>query len=126
MYDGAPAHYTLNVRRILYVAFEQNWIGRGGSVPWPARSPDLNPIDFQVWGHFKYLVYSVPVHDVDTLRHQIIESCEVIRNQPGIFERVPFVNHYKNVYSNALNQMEAALSTCCNYFSSCLSLCLFS
>ena len=27
-------------------AFPGRWIGRGGPVPWPARSPDLNPLHY--------------------------------------------------------------------------------
>jgi hypothetical protein len=26
------------------------WIGRGGPRHWPARPPDLNPLDFFLWG----------------------------------------------------------------------------
>ena len=35
-------------------------IGQGGPVPWPARSPDLNPLDFWLWGHLKAMVYAAP------------------------------------------------------------------
>lgn len=88
MHDGAPAHYTLRVRELLNNIYGQNWIGRGGAIPWPARSPDLNPIDFYVWGHLKSMVYSMPINDVETLRLRILQSCNTIRNNPGIFERV--------------------------------------
>ncbi|GBL73687.1 hypothetical protein AVEN_230681-1 [Araneus ventricosus] len=33
------------------------WIGRGGPVLWPPRSPDLTSLDFFLWGHLKELVY---------------------------------------------------------------------
>jgi len=26
------------------------WIGRGGTIAWPPRSPDLTPLGFSVWG----------------------------------------------------------------------------
>ena len=26
------------------------WIGRGGKIAWPPRSPDVTPLDFSVWG----------------------------------------------------------------------------
>ncbi|XP_067203031.1 uncharacterized protein [Linepithema humile] len=32
------------------------WIGRGGPIVWPARSPDLNVLDYFVWGYIKALV----------------------------------------------------------------------
>ncbi|GFV60469.1 uncharacterized protein TNCV_3471041 [Trichonephila clavipes] len=41
-HDGAPAHFSGDVRNYLDVTFGQQWIGRGGPVRWPARSPDLS------------------------------------------------------------------------------------
>jgi hypothetical protein len=88
MHDGAPAHFELNVRAELDRKFQENWIGRGGPVPWPARSPDLNPLDYYLWGHLKSLVYSVPIENVDQLRERVFNCCQEIRELPGIFERV--------------------------------------
>lgn len=88
MHDGAPAHFALNVRHFLNDNYQNRWIGRGGPQPWPPRSPDLNPLDFFLWGHLKSLVYTTPVENVDNLRNRIIEACDTIRNTPGIFERV--------------------------------------
>lgn len=31
-------------------------MGRGGPIIWPARSPDLNVLDYFVWGYIKDLV----------------------------------------------------------------------
>lgn len=44
--DGAPAHYAREVRNYLDVTFPNKWIGRGGPVAWPPRSPDLSCLDF--------------------------------------------------------------------------------
>lgn len=44
--DGAPPHYTVQVRQFLNERFPGRWIGRRGAIEWPARSPDLNPLDF--------------------------------------------------------------------------------
>ncbi|KZC09613.1 hypothetical protein WN55_01050, partial [Dufourea novaeangliae] len=33
------------------------WIERGGSIPLPAPSPDLTPLDFFLWGILKDKVY---------------------------------------------------------------------
>lgn len=52
-HDGAPPHYTRRVREILDERFPDKWIGRGGPITWPARSPDLNVLDYFVWGHIK-------------------------------------------------------------------------
>lgn len=45
-HDGAPAHFTWNVRRHLDAEYDPRWIGRGGPVQWPPRSADLTPLDF--------------------------------------------------------------------------------
>ena len=49
-HDGAPAHFALDVREYLDNVFPNRWIGRGGPVQWPPRSPDLTPMDFFIWG----------------------------------------------------------------------------
>ena len=88
MHDGAPPHFSVDVRRLLNNRFRDRWIGRGGPIPWPPRSPDLNPLDFYLWGHLKALVYRTPIQDVQSLRARIMAGCETIRNTPGIFQRI--------------------------------------
>ncbi|EZA48673.1 hypothetical protein X777_13179, partial [Ooceraea biroi] len=44
---------------ILNESFPDRWIGRGGRISWPARSPDLMPLDFFLWGHLKNEVATV-------------------------------------------------------------------
>lgn len=90
--DGAPPHYSLQVRQCLSRRFPGRWIGRGADAPisWPARSPDLNPIDFCFWGVMKDKVYSVPIESVEHLRQRIQQSAEEFRNIPGVFQNVRF------------------------------------
>lgn len=59
-HDGAPAHFSSPVREWLDTEYPGRWIGRGGPVEWPPRSPDLTPLDFFLWGHLKELVYRTP------------------------------------------------------------------
>ena len=59
--DVLPAwlpHFSQVVRQYLNHKFPNRWIGRGGIKNWPPRSPDLNPLDYHVWGHMK--VWCVP------------------------------------------------------------------
>jgi hypothetical protein len=44
--DGAPPHYAVIVRRYLEEVFPNWWIRRRDQIEWPARSPDLTPLDF--------------------------------------------------------------------------------
>jgi hypothetical protein len=67
MHDGAPPHFDRLVRQHLTNVFGDRWIGRGGPVLWPPRSPDLNPLDFFLWGHLKNNVYSTPVNSREEL-----------------------------------------------------------
>jgi len=52
--DGAPPHWARVVRDFVNVVFGERWIGRGGSVEMPPRSPDLTPLDFFVWGFLRH------------------------------------------------------------------------
>lgn len=55
-HDGAPAHFSRRVREFLNAHYPDRWMGRGGPIIWPARSPDLNVLDYFVWGHIKNLI----------------------------------------------------------------------
>lgn len=88
MHDGAPAHFSILAREHLNAVYQNHWIGRGGPQFWPPRSPDLNSLDYYLWGHLKTLVYNTPVPTLEELRNRITEGCDTIRNTPGIFERV--------------------------------------
>ncbi|CAF3327057.1 unnamed protein product [Rotaria socialis] len=48
--DGASPHFSIDVRRCLNDHFPGRWIGRGGSIRWAPRSPDLTPLAFFLWG----------------------------------------------------------------------------
>jgi hypothetical protein len=63
--DGAPPHYHRDVTSFLNKTFPQRWVGRGGHIAWPPRSPDLTPLDFRIWGFVKDKVYVPPMpHNV--------------------------------------------------------------
>jgi len=63
-HDGAPPHYTRHVREYLKESFRTRWLGRGGHIAWPPRSPDLTPFDYYLWGHVKTLVYETKVEKI--------------------------------------------------------------
>lgn len=58
--DGAPAHNANIVSQFLNAVFEDRWIANNGPFLWPARSPDLTPLDFFFWGCIKERVFSIP------------------------------------------------------------------
>lgn len=72
--DGAPAHCTAAVGHQLEQMFEDRWIRRLGPWLWPARSPDLTPLDFYLWGTIKSKVYRTPVNTKEELRNRVIAA----------------------------------------------------
>ena len=82
-HDGSPPHYTRNVSDYLNESFPNRWLGRGGPVSWPPRSPDITPLDFYLWGHTKTLVYESKVDSRAELRDRIFAAAELIRNHPN-------------------------------------------
>ena len=79
--DGAPAHYALIVRNFLNEMFPQRWLGRCGPYLWAARSPDLTPLDFFVWGFLKDKVYKRKPKTIQQLKDFICEEAEQINLQ---------------------------------------------
>lgn len=88
MHDGAPPHFSLQVREHLNNVFQNKWIGRGGPIPWPPRSPDFNPLDFFLWGHLKNLVYATPVETIEDLRERIVHHSNGIKGNEEMLRRV--------------------------------------
>lgn len=76
--DGAPPHYSNRVRAYLDNKRPDNWIGRGGPVAWPPRSPDLTPCDFFLWGHIKSRIYDTPMTSIEKLKDRIRRECRLI------------------------------------------------
>jgi len=66
--DGAPAHRSrhtigyLNINVPEFIEPEN----------WPPNSPDLNPVDYSIWGALQQLVYREPIENVDHLKRVII------------------------------------------------------
>ena len=74
--DGATSHRTNNVRNRLREVFGDRVIGMGHNIEWPARSPDLTPCDFFLWGWLKQRVFVTPPQDLATLRQRIVAESQ--------------------------------------------------
>lgn len=75
--DGAPAHFALRTRCYLNQHFRRKWIGRCTQndlnlIRWSARSPDLNPLDFFLWGYLTSIIYKVRSNTIDELRARVL------------------------------------------------------
>ncbi|KAJ9579241.1 hypothetical protein L9F63_024657 [Diploptera punctata] len=95
--DGAPPHYAIAVREILDDHLQNRWVGRRGSIEWPARSPDLTACDYWLWGYLKEKVYARKHQDVDMLKLVIEEENRAI----------PL-----NMYHNAMNDFLKRCQLC--------------
>jgi hypothetical protein len=64
--------------------YKRRWIARGGLVAWLLQSPNLNPLDFFLWGCMKLRVYC---SGKPKARHQLVEAIDEatvhIRNELG-------------------------------------------
>lgn len=83
--DGAPPHFRRDVRYWLDENFP-NWIGRAGPIPWPARSPDLTPLDFFLWGYIKHRVYQNQpsnMNDLKNVQSAIVHRIKLCREKNG-------------------------------------------
>jgi len=41
---------------------------------WPLNSPDLNPVDYEVWGVLQQRIYHSRIRDIDHLKQCLIEE----------------------------------------------------
>ncbi|GBN40604.1 hypothetical protein AVEN_239295-1, partial [Araneus ventricosus] len=58
----------------------QQWIGRGGPVLWPARSPNRICLDYFLLGYVKSLVYETPVNSAEDLVVYIAAAAGEVRD----------------------------------------------
>ena len=86
-HDGAPSHYTLHVMQHLNDTFPTRWIGRGSTINWPPRSPDLTPLDFCLWGLMKSEVYRKKVDTRDELLVNILDVIACIKERQDALRR---------------------------------------
>jgi hypothetical protein len=95
MQDGATAHTAIYSIFVLNEVFEDRLINRGFL---PARSPDLNPCDFYLWGNLKDKMYSNNPHTLIELKQSIRETISSIE-----------VSELKLVSNNIFKRREAYL-----------------
>lgn len=83
--DGAAPHYKRSVRDYINQVFPHRWIGRRGEIEWPARSPDLTPLDYFFWGYLKDRVYRTQPANLQELQQRIED--EIAAMTPEMIQR---------------------------------------
>ena len=69
--DGATPHTATETIRMLKETFRNRIISRRTDVEWAPHSPDLNPLDFFLWGHVKNQVFSASPQTLVELKNEI-------------------------------------------------------
>ena len=72
--DGATWHTGEATLDILRPVFEDRIISRRADVVWPARSCDLKPLDYYLWGTVKDKCYADKLETIDALKDNIREA----------------------------------------------------
>lgn len=75
-------------------------MGRGGPIIWPPRSPDLNVLDFFVWGYIKDLVEHRRDGTEAEMREAILAGFNTIRRIWRIARRAILFEGPNSVYEN--------------------------
>ena len=106
MQDGAALHMPRRVMTWLTDHFEGRVISRFTEKTWASHSPDLNPLDFFLWGHFKdqmsgeqfqslndlveLLIRAVtPEQCEDTIQHFLLRMRRCVQRDGGHIESCP-------------------------------------
>ena len=79
---------------------------------WPPNSPDLNPVDYKIWGILQQRVYKTSSKDVNELRHQIAEKWDKLDQRIMIKQLDSGERDFKRVWL----QVEGTLNTRCNVY----------
>lgn len=78
MQDGAPPHTAHATLDYLKVLFQTRLLALGTDHPWSPHSPDLNPLDFWLWGAAKDVVYKDRPVNLNDLKTKITEYIQQI------------------------------------------------
>jgi len=79
-HDRAPPHFSQVVRQYLNHKFPNRWTGCGSTQNWPPWSPDVNPLDYHVWGYIKASVCARKVNTRGKLLQRILSAARSINN----------------------------------------------
>ena len=91
--DGAPAHRARDTVELL-TRETPDFIP---PALWPPNSPDLNPVDYKIWGVMQEKVYKTKVRDVGVLRQRIMQAWDELDQR---------------VIDAAISQWHASLGAC--------------
>jgi len=91
--DNAPYHRAKGTTKLL----QQETPDFIGPNLWPPNSPDLNPVDYKVWGVMQQRVYECRINSDDELKQRLVEVLNSLQ---------------QNVIDAAINEWRKRLRAC--------------
>ena len=91
--DSAPTHRARATIQLL----QQETPDFIGPDLWPPNSPDLNPVDYRIWGVVQQRVYECRMNNVDELKQRLIDV---------------WLGLQQNVIDSAINEWRKRLRAC--------------
>ena len=88
MQDGATAHTALASKQWLNDKFAERVISLKTDFVWAPYSPDLNPLDFFLWGYLKDCVYRDTPHSIEELKNAIILHTRRVNEDVDLCRRI--------------------------------------
>ena len=92
--DGATSHCTTDVLGMLQEKFGDRIISRRASTPWPAQSPDLNPLDYWFWGEVTSVISKERPSSIEELMDVVecfcasLSSEQILKATSSIYDRL--------------------------------------
>ena len=75
MQDGASSHTTNDNMRFLHSKFHDRIISNKNEVIWPPKSPDMNPLDFFLWGHTMSHIFRCQPRTLTDMKDMVDDFC---------------------------------------------------
>jgi len=91
--DSAPAHRARETVQLL----QQQTSGFISPDLWPSNSPDLNPVNYRIWGLMQECVYKTAVPDFSQLKQHLIDTWSSLS---------------QDIIDDAINQWQVRLQAC--------------
>jgi len=68
--DSAPSHRAVHMQQLNCVKKTPNFLSPN---LWPSNSPDLSPVDYEIWAVMQHRVYHRQIHSVDEFKRRLID-----------------------------------------------------
>jgi len=81
---------------------------------WPANSPDLNQVDYRIWGKLQYCVHCSWIHDNAQVKSSLIEKWEHF-NKMINWSSIKQSGSDVHIFNLAFEHVENILNTGFNY-----------